>query len=250
MSSPAPSSRPCRNGWQSHERRRRREASSGAVAGGAGLCPGARPARRGGQPRRPGPPPQRASIHPGVTTITGPNQCTPTSSSPTARARSIWARRLTAHRSATPRTTRRLYDAHPSGRHLRSPSPAAPPRGHALQLLANDAGRKETDENTCTLQRLGRWSWSTRTDHGRVNPSIPYWGGPTGLAKTDSQRRQGAELRRIALIGGTLELKPRQGLSRGQSAGGWTHTVFTLLPGLPGDSGSGLSTARAGHSAS
>ncbi len=33
-------------------------------------------------------------------------------------------------------------------------------------------------------------------------------------------------------------LSPKEGYSLGDEGGGWTHTVYTLTPGIPGDSGS------------
>ena len=35
-------------------------------------------------------------------------------------------------------------------------------------------------------------------------------------------------------------LKPKSGVLVGGSPGGWSYTVYTLTPGIPGDSGSGL----------
>jgi hypothetical protein len=81
-------------------------------------------------------------------------------------------------------------------------------------------------------------------DHGRVNPSIPHWGGPTGVRHEphrtlepmyslgNSRLRQGVEL-----------LQPKVGLSLG-SAGGWTHVVYSALPGIPGDSGGPMLDAK------
>jgi hypothetical protein len=77
------------------------------------------------------------------------------------------------------------------------------------------------------------------SDAGRVNPSVPFWGGPTGL------NTSGTKLGDTVLTYGNSKLhlgiealNPRQGISLGDSAGGWTHTVLTIIPGIPGDSGS------------
>jgi hypothetical protein len=37
---------------------------------------------------------------------------------------------------------------------------------------------------------------------------------------------------------GITQLSPKRGFSLGDDAGGWTHTVYTITPGIPGDSGS------------
>ncbi len=71
-----------------------------------------------------------------------------------------------------------------------------------------------------------------------VNPSLPHWGGPTGIADTTASGDP-------VYTFGNSGLRPaaeRSGTSRGASGGGWTHTVSTgvLNPGIPGDSGSGF----------
>ena len=39
-------------------------------------------------------------------------------------------------------------------------------------------------------------------------------------------------------------LAPKTGASLGQSGEGWTHDAYTVTPGIPGDSGSGLMDAQ------
>lgn len=77
-------------------------------------------------------------------------------------------------------------------------------------------------------------------DHVRVNPSMPHWGGPTGqtdsLAFGDTVLGYGSS--QLAL--GIHQLKPKEGVYKQRSPEGWGHTVFTLTPGIPGDSGSAL----------
>jgi hypothetical protein len=99
--------------------------------------------------------------------------------------------------------------------------------------------RKETDPNTCryndfSLVRINR------RDYDKVNPSVPVWGGPTGIARTTNRGDRVVTFGATPLLEGVNELKPRLGLSRGQSAGGWNHTVLVLVPGVPGDSGGGV----------
>ena len=75
---------------------------------------------------------------------------------------------------------------------------------------------------------------------GRVNPSMPSWGGPVGL-DTDGVP---AGSRVYSVGGSSLRLgsgpvaKTGTVLSRG--GGGWTYAVRTGNPGIPGDSGSGF----------
>jgi hypothetical protein len=78
-------------------------------------------------------------------------------------------------------------------------------------------------------------------DVGRVNPSIPHWGGPVGLNTAGNPA-----LARVYSYGnsslrfGLTQLSPKTGVSLGSSGGGWTHPVYTVTPGIPGDSGSAM----------
>jgi hypothetical protein len=44
------------------------------------------------------------------------------------------------------------------------------------------------------------------------------------------------------LRAGITALSPKAGFSLGDDAGGWTHTCYTVTPGIPGDSGSAVLT--------
>jgi len=96
----------------------------------------------------------------------------------------------------------------------------------------------ETDPDTCAYNDIGIIKLDP-ADYGKVNPSVPTLGGPTaltsaGTATGDTVYSYGnSELR-----GGITQLSPKYGKSLGDDAGGWTHTVYTVTPGIPGDSGS------------
>lgn len=76
-------------------------------------------------------------------------------------------------------------------------------------------------------------------DHGKVNPSIPHWGGPTGVNTSGT-----SALERVYSYGnsslrfGIQLLSPKTGLSLGSSD--WSHPIYTVTPGIPGDSGSAI----------
>lgn len=96
----------------------------------------------------------------------------------------------------------------------------------------------ETDANACAYNDLALVRLDP-SDVGKVNPSIPFWGGPVGLNTTgtavgDAVYSYGNSELRL----GISQLSPKQGISVGTSGGGWTHTVYTVTPGIPGDSGS------------
>lgn len=96
---------------------------------------------------------------------------------------------------------------------------------------------KEKDQNACAhndfaLVRLHK------DDRGKVNPSIPKFGGPTGIATSTKSGDRILNFANSPLRGNIADLKPQVGISRGQEADGWVHTAYTVLPGVPGDSGS------------
>ena len=78
-------------------------------------------------------------------------------------------------------------------------------------------------------------------DRRRVNPTIPHWGGPTGINKTGLAPLNpvysygDSSLRHVIGL-----LRPKSGVSLGDSNAGWSHDVFTITPGIPGDSGSAM----------
>jgi len=96
----------------------------------------------------------------------------------------------------------------------------------------------EQDANTCAYNDLALVKLDA-ADVGNVNPSVPHWGGPNGLAGGTGFLEQvysygNSELRPVSL------LSPKTGVSLGSDSGGWQQTVYTLTPGIPGDSGSGF----------
>jgi hypothetical protein len=95
----------------------------------------------------------------------------------------------------------------------------------------------ESDADTCQYNDLALIKLDP-ADYGKVNPSIPFWGGPTGLTDTVAQGDKVLSYGNSSLRLGITQLSPKEGLSLGQDAGGWNHTVYTVTPGIPGDSGS------------
>jgi hypothetical protein len=82
-------------------------------------------------------------------------------------------------------------------------------------------------------------------DAGRVNPSVPHWGGPTALNTTGTNLFQHVySYGNSSLRLGLTELSPKKGISLGDAGGGWTHLVSTVTPGIPGDSGSAFLDSR------
>lgn len=97
----------------------------------------------------------------------------------------------------------------------------------------------ETDADTCQYNDLALIKLDP-ADVANVNPSVPYWGGPTGLGGATAQGDDVLSYGNSSLRGGVTTLSPKKGISLGTDSGGWNHTVYTVSPGIPGDSGSGF----------
>ena len=99
-------------------------------------------------------------------------------------------------------------------------------------------GLGEADANTCQFNDLALIKLNP-ADFGKVNPSIPFWGGPNGIdANGTVQGESVYSYGNSELRGGVSQLSPKQGVSLGDAGGGWSHNVYTASPGIPGDSGS------------
>ncbi len=98
--------------------------------------------------------------------------------------------------------------------------------------------RNESNANTCAYNDFALVKIDA-ADIGKVNPSVPFHGGPTGIntggAATGSSVYSYGN---SGLRGGIELLSPKVGLSLGTNGGGWNHPVYTVSPGVPGDSGS------------
>ncbi|MBI2711176.1 MAG: serine protease [Actinobacteria bacterium] len=102
----------------------------------------------------------------------------------------------------------------------------------------------ETNPDACAYNDLALLQLDP-ADAGKVNPSIPAFGGPVGINTTGT--RVGDKVYSYgnsSLRFGVSQLSPKTGVSVGDSGNGWTHTVYTVTPGIPGDSGSAFLDAN------
>lgn len=102
-------------------------------------------------------------------------------------------------------------------------------------LAMQEAG--ETDEETCRYNDFALVKIHP-DDVVRVNPSVPHWGGPEALGGATSPLEEVYSYGNSPLRQGLTVLSPKTGVSLGTTPGGWSHSVYTLTPGIPGDSGS------------
>ena len=98
----------------------------------------------------------------------------------------------------------------------------------------------EADADTCAYNDFALVRINP-ADHDAVNPSLPYWGGPNGTRTSATQFGESVyTYGNSGLRGGVSTLSPKSGTSLGSDASGWTHTIYTATPGIPGDSGSAV----------
>jgi hypothetical protein len=104
----------------------------------------------------------------------------------------------------------------------------------------------ETDPDTCAFNDLALVQLSP-ADAAKVNPSVPKFGGPTGL-RGSVPMTTGSKVYSYGnsiLRAGVQALSPKYGVQVGPTSNsGWHHTVYTVTPGIPGDSGSGFFDAN------
>jgi len=104
-------------------------------------------------------------------------------------------------------------------------------------------GRHETDAETCAYNDLALVQLASNVT---PDPSVPKWGGPTGTAAAGAPEsgNQVYSYGNSELRLGISQLSPKTGYGIGDSPGGWSHDVYTVTPGIPGDSGSGFLDAN------
>ena len=95
----------------------------------------------------------------------------------------------------------------------------------------------EQDPNACAYNDFALIKIH-EDDHDKVNPSIPFWGGPTGVGGATGTLDRVYSYGNSSLRLGITLLSPKTGVSLGTNGGGWNHPVYTVTPGIPGDSGS------------
>jgi hypothetical protein len=96
----------------------------------------------------------------------------------------------------------------------------------------------ETDPDTCAYNDFALVRLAP-ADAAKVNPTVPHWGGPVALSNSGTTAGDRVySYGNSSLRQGIAALSPKTGISLGDAGNGWSHNVFTLTPGVPGDSGS------------
>ena len=98
----------------------------------------------------------------------------------------------------------------------------------------------ESDPDICAYNDFALVKLDS-ADVGNVNPSVPGFGGPTGLGPSTAMLGDTVySYGNSSLRGGVTKLSPKQGIVVQSEGNGWSRTVYTATPGIPGDSGSGF----------
>ncbi len=179
-----------------------------------------------------------ATVHPGVQTYTEGGQCT--SNFVFQDGTGVYLGQA-AHCSSTGAQTETdgcSSDSLPLGTKVEVKGASKPATMVYNSWLTMQA-RGEADPDTCAYDDLALLRLD-RADEGRVNPSVPGFGGPTGVGAAGDLGATVYSYGNSSLRGGVTKLSPKQGVVIQNEGGGWSHVVATLTPGIPGDSGSGF----------
>jgi hypothetical protein len=96
----------------------------------------------------------------------------------------------------------------------------------------------ETNEDACAYNDLALVKLDP-ADVGKVDPSVPGYGGPTSVGPSTAMLGDTVySYGNSSLRGGITKLSPKTGIVVQGEGNGWSRTVYTLTPGIPGDSGS------------
>jgi len=187
-------------------------------------------------------PAKTATIHPGVQTRTEGGQCT---ANFIFKAGDTVFIGQAAHCSGTGGQTETdgcSSGSLPLGTKVEVSGAKAPGTMVYNSWLAMQAAG-ETDPDTCAYNDLALVRLDA-ADVGSVNPSIPGFGGPTGVGSAGGSGASVYSYGNSELRGGITKLSPKQGIVTQSEGNGWSHNVVTLTPGVPGDSGSGFLNAK------
>jgi len=183
-------------------------------------------------------PAEAASVHPGVQTYTEGAQCT--SNFVFQEGATVFLGQA-AHCSGTGEATETdgcTSDSLPIGTPVEVKGASRPGALAYNSWLAMQASG-ESDPNACAYNDFALIRLDP-ADVDRVNPSVPGFGGPTGLGTVGDLGSTVYSYGNSSLRAGITKLSPKQGIVIQSEGAGWSHNVVTLTPGVPGDSGSGF----------
>ena len=183
-------------------------------------------------------PASSATIHPGVQTFTNGAQCT--SNFIFSDGASTYIGQA-AHCSGTGGNTATdgcTSGTLPVGTQV-DVTGASKPGTMVYNSWATMQANGEKNADTCAYNDLALVKLDP-SDVANVNPSVPGFGGPTGVGTVGDLGSTVYSCGNSELRGGVTKLSPKQGVVIQNQGNGWSHNVLTVTPGIPGDSGSGF----------
>ena len=182
-------------------------------------------------------PASQATVHPGVMTFTAGAQCT--SNFVFTQGADVFIGQA-AHCSGTGGATETDgcdSGSLPLGTPVEIDGASRPGTMVYNSWLAMQA-KGEANADTCAYNDFALVRIDP-TDVDKVNPSVPGFGGPTGVGEA-ADGSTVYSYGNSSLRGGVTQLSPKQGTVVATEGNGWSRTVYTVTPGVPGDSGSGF----------
>jgi hypothetical protein len=179
-----------------------------------------------------------ATVHPGVQTVTAGGQCTANFIF-TAGGNTYIGQ--AAHCSSTGEATDTdgcLSGSLPLGTQVEVTG-ASRPGTLAYNSWLTMQANGETNPDVCAYNDLALVKLDP-ADVGKVNPSVPGFGGPTGVGGASAALDDVYSYGNSSLRFGVTQLSPKKGKVVQTEGNGWSRTVYTVTPGIPGDSGSGF----------
>jgi hypothetical protein len=186
-------------------------------------------------------PASTATVHPGVQTFTAGAQCTANFIYSDGTDTYIGQAAHCSGTGASTETDGCLSQSLPDGTPVDVTGAS-----HPGTMVYNSWNRMqalgESDPDTCAYNDLALIRLDP-ADVAVTNPSVPGWGGPTGTASLGDTGSTVYSYGNSELRLGITKLSPKQGIVVQKDGGGWSTALYTLTPGIPGDSGSGFLTA-------
>jgi hypothetical protein len=179
-----------------------------------------------------------ATVHPGVQTVTAGGQCTANFIYTAGGNTYIGQAAHCASTGAATDTDGCLAGSLPLGTSV-AVTGASRPGTLAYSSWLTMQANGESDADTCAYNDLALVKLDP-ADVGKVNPSVPGFGGPTGVGGASATGADVYSYGNSSLRFGITQLSPKKGLVVSTDGNGWSRTVYTVTPGIPGDSGSGF----------
>jgi hypothetical protein len=179
-----------------------------------------------------------ATVHPGVQTVTAGGQCTANFIYTAGGNTYIGQAAHCASTGAATDTDGCLSGSLPLGTAVQVTG-ASRPGTLAYSSWLTMQANGESNADTCAYNDLALVKLDP-ADVGKVNPSVPGFGGPTGVGGASATGVDVYSYGNSSLRFGVTQLSPKKGVVVSTDGNGWSRTVYTVTPGIPGDSGSGF----------